>query len=181
MSKNKPKEERYLPPDLTRIQFEKGYFNGAEHRYHIQADILSVGRYQEYEKMAIYFAFGTGIKAQIDNWATIHKKSTSGNNILGAITDISTIAYNQLHALGDLAKKDDYEPRVLWFCTLFCNREGEDLTRWSQDEARRKIQDWKAANIPIQDFFLLTRSVLKSFGEIYNELQAKEGQAGFNQ
>ena len=60
---------------------------------------------------------------------------------------------------------------MLLFCTLFINREDEDITVWDERLAMAKIEDWKKAGLSMSLFFSFTKTALPQYKKIY-ELQA---------
>lgn len=53
-----------------------------------------------------------------------------------------------------------------YMCSLFIIREGEDLSKWSWEDAYKKIEDWTEENLNPFDFFTLALQSSKSSLEI---------------
>ncbi len=66
----------------------------------------------------------------------------------------------------DFAPRFSEYDRYFEFCTLFVNREDEDLTTWSKTLAASKIDDWNKSLIDPADFFFLA-------GNMSSELRRK--------
>lgn len=80
------------------------------------------------------------------------KKAYSELNTMKA-ADASVTLFNLME--GTARKLNKHQNTFLLMCTLFVNREGEDLTRWTEPEANEKIADWEAEGLDIQGFFHL--------------------------
>lgn len=153
------------PKELTRINFEAGQFMANGVKYYIQADQISVARFIKYEEFSYNVAFDQSFQKVAGTLKEIYEILTEGDSALQAIHKAAELALNQLKAVKEFG--DTRKPAVLWFCTLFFNRAGEDITTWDPALAAEKIQDWEAEGIHMQDFFLFSTSALNGFKKIF--------------
>lgn len=149
-------------PTLKRIDFKKGYFDANGVRYHIY-DSVSFGRYKEYVKFQHYFAFGA-LPADHIKFIDFAIQQLSGPLTGMTIHKVLENAINVKEAYSDFI--DNEYDRYFEFCTLFVNREDEDLTTWTKSLAASKIDDWNKSLIDPADFFFLA-------GNMSSELRRK--------
>lgn len=61
------------------------------------------------------------------------------------------------------------------FLTLFIIREGEDLTKWEEEEQNEKIDDWNSEGYNEQDFLELGLSMVMGFAETFRKYSQQPG------
>ena len=133
------------------IDFNKRLITGKSRKYKIEPENLTVGRYQEWVMQANVLAWNTDFQTLYNDWQTILQLSSSGNDVLGAISKIYKLAEKNTEGIKNFVNND--APKIIKYCTLFCNYEGEDCSKYDPVVAMEKYNDW--ANIPIVDFFSL--------------------------
>ncbi len=151
---------------------EPKYIAANGRKYYIQDD-LSVARYMKYEELAMTLTLGRSPDAIYEGLSKAYTALTSGNDLLkGHKTAVEQI-YNMMHGVKSLAETPE-DHNMLLFCTLFINREDEDITEWDERLALAKIEDWKKAGLSMQLFFSLIRSAIPAFkrvSELHGELK----------
>ena len=153
------------------IDFESRQFEANGQKYLIEIDEIKTGRYKHLEQLGIAFSFGSSFSEIFNSFNAIYKAVTRGNDVLKGLAKAQEISYNQMHAIKE--HDENYEPAILWFCTIFINRPNEDRKVWDKDVARQKIADWSKSDIPINDFFLLAASCLNGYQEAYNQMSER--------
>lgn len=143
-----------LDPKVT-ITFEAG-----GRIYHVErTGALSVIRDRYLERFTIWAALAR-------NGEAFRKEVRKAYDVLnsGKVADTSVILDNILRGSVDADSKSH---PVLYICTLFINRNGEDRAEFSMELAEDKIRDWGRIN---RDFFF-TSAVdwLNAIGENLNE------------
>lgn len=153
-------------PATKHIDLNKSSFMANGREYFIMND-LSLARFCEYQKIAAELAFETGFKGVFDTLRSIYDACSSGNDIIAANHKCRELAYNQMNSIKDF--QDRPHPRVLYFCSLFINRQGEDVGRFDARVSESKVNDWVEEGLAVEDFFVLAASFIPSFRKIYGE------------
>lgn len=157
---------------LKRIDLTKGYFDANGHRYHIY-DSVSFGRYKEYVKFQHYFAFGA-LPADHIKFIDFAIQQLSGPLTGMTIHKVLENALNVKEAYSSFL--DSEYDRYFEFCTLFINREDEDIATWSKTLAASKIDDWNEALYDPADFFFLAANMSAELRRKYSLLPREEGE-----
>lgn len=154
---------------MKSIDFDSGRIIGKSGKeYFIQANTLSVARYEKYLHYTPQVTFGLNFKELFDEHRKIYEATTNGSDVLNGLNVASTISYNmmeQIRQFGDNARR----PAVIWFCALFINYEDENLGEWDESKMKKKIDDWDEYNV--FDFFLLAKNLVPGLIDAYQELQ----------
>lgn len=152
-------------PELKHINWEEKKFVANGKTYYIQAEGISVGRFSHYEQMISEAVFGVSFDGIFKTLKHIYTLVTTGNETLKALREVGDLAYNQMAAIKDY--DETKTNNVLLLCTLFINLSGEDMSEWNMTMARQKIDDWKADNYDMSDFFLFATKLVHGFSEAY--------------
>jgi hypothetical protein len=136
--------------------------------YKIEPEKITVGRWAEYEIQSLMLAFGSDFKTFYTTLIDILKKIKEIKT-LGDVINIAKVIENLIAGIANFAETP--EPKIIKFCAIFCNEEGEDTSNYDEIMVRQKFEDWK--NIPIADFFLLASEQIPSFRDVYR-VQRKE-------
>lgn len=156
--------------EATRIDLSQGHFMANGNLYRIMIEDITLSRYEIYERYALEVGFGSTFEEIFETLKKIYDTTTTGESPLKALHEASLLAMNQLHGI---KKYDEREPpSVLKFCTLFINKEGEDITKWSEHLAKEKINDWTKEGIAVQDFFLLASSAIRGFLDAFRVVES---------
>ena len=148
----------------------KSTFEANEVTYTIKTadEGVSIARFNEYQKMAGMLGFGATFQKLYEN----HQKSIKLAN--GVVSGENTFTDLVLHLNaineGILEASEERNSIALYICTLFIVREGEDLTSWSMELARDKIDDWNREGYHAEDFFFLALGSVVGFKNAYLEL-----------
>ena len=144
---------------LQRIDFKKRRFKGIEKEYIVHGSI-SAGRYAYFEKLQLELAFGAETAVLIKGMKEAYDLMDQGKNATAAVR-----LWNHLEAVGRIEQGRQHP--MLYICTLFCNYEGEDISKWSTADADVKIDDW--GNISMEDFFSLAARSITGLIQLWQE------------
>lgn len=147
---------------LKRLKIEDGSFEANGRKYFVETSI-STGRFKEYQKLQHHVGFGVDFMSQ-------YKTLTDVYDLLNKqkFADAAVRIHNTIN--GITKALDDRQHPALLMCTLFMNREGEDLSSWSEEDAVRKIEDWNKEGFDVQDFFSFAVSTVSGLFLAYEEL-----------
>lgn len=142
--------------------------NGVKYTIRTADEGVSIHRFNEYQKMSGMLGFATTFQKMYDN----HQKSIKLAN--GVVSGKNTFTDLVLHLNamqeGILQASEERNSLALYICTLFIIREGEDVTTWSMEQARDKIDDWNREGYHAEDFFFLALGSVTGFKNAYLEL-----------
>ena len=160
--------EQQLNEQQPYVGPETDTFHANGHKYIIYKS-LNIARYREYERLQVMAGFGAEYSTLFNGM----KKAYSELNTMKA-ADASVTLFNLME--GTARKMNKSQNTMLLMCTLFINREGEDLTKWTEPEANEKIADWEAAGLDIQGFFRLYLRWARNFeGGLLSDLSTTSG------
>jgi len=148
----------------------KTTFEANEVTYKIRSadEGVSIARFNEYQKMSGMLGFGATFQKLYENITEAIKLAN------GVVSQSNTFTDLVLHLNGireGIAEGSEERNSIaLYICTLFIVREGEDLTTWSMEEARDKIDDWNREGYSAEDFFFLALNSVAGFKNAYLEL-----------
>lgn len=140
--------------------------------YKIEPESITTGRFAHYEIQSLMFAFGSDFKTFYTKLIEI-QKSINNVKVLGDMIKISDDVKELLAGIGNYA--DSNVPKIIRFCSLFCNADDEDKSTINENIYQQKMEDWK--EIPIEGFFLLATEVIPLFKEVYR-IKLMERKAG---
>ncbi|GAB3780634.1 hypothetical protein GCM10028818_33170 [Spirosoma horti] len=135
-------------PNLLPVNLSTGTttFDANGHTYRVDHTIdLSVIRDRYLEKYSLYATLGRDAKAIALEARRIYDFLNESK-----IADAALTADNLIRGAADLQSR---ESPILYICTLFINREDEDLRAYSPELGKQKIDDWAKAGIT-KNFFL---------------------------
>jgi|GEM_PF-2171768 len=126
---------------------------------------VSISRFNEYQRMSAMLGFGATFQKLYEN---ITKSIKLANGVVSSENTFTDLVLH-LDAMRQsiLEASEDRNSLALYICTLFIVREGEDLTTWSMEEARDKIDDWNREGYSAEDFFLLALGSVAGFKNEY--------------
>jgi hypothetical protein len=154
----KEQDETELLP--KRIDFEKGSFTANGTDYFIEGS-LSAGRYCEFLVMEKEFSYGLTTQAlhdKIEELIVLWKKDEFK----------AAVMLNDMQR--GVLKVTERQPAALKICALFINAKGEDRAVFTNEMLDRKLNDWKAENIAMEDFFSVASNSVNGFLQIYAKL-----------
>ena len=154
------KKIKALPRDENgKIKTE---FEANGQKYFIESAI-NIKRFNEFEKIQLQLGFGLSFADLFGNIKDCYQLANAQK-----FADLSVLLYNMMDGIKRMSA--DRDNSALSLCTLFINREKEDRTTWTKEEAQIKLNDWSAEGYDVKDFFLLAVSSIENFSKIYNEL-----------
>jgi hypothetical protein len=142
--------------------------NGVKYVVHSS---LSIERYTMFEEFGLVFGTGSPFKQVFDTLLNAMKML---NAHPVRLADLSILLNKTLTNVAHLENKETY---ALQMCTLFVNREGEDIGTWSPETAFAKIADWKAEGIDARFFLRLSAVLVPGFIDAYQLLTPAIGAA----
>lgn len=159
--------------ELKRINLETGSFEANGTRYQIESS-LSIERYCEMQILEKELGFGVTFRSIFDKLKSIYLDLNKANFVSASVTVDAM--------LRGIAKIEEREPVVLKICCLFINAEGENRAIWNNDLVVKKINDWKAEGLDMQDFFIVALNSVNGFIGIYNQItEAISGKTGIQE
>lgn len=154
-------------PKFKRIDFKSGKFIANGKTYYIQ-DKLSIARHIQYEHQAPQVMYGMSTTRTQQSFTEIYNALGTGNSVMGSVQKAMEICINQLFALKSYDERP--VPLVYRFCALFVNRADEDVTKWDENIAMDKINDWTKEGLVREDFFFLCMNAIAGFESNYRAL-----------
>ncbi len=146
---------------MKRIDFDKPYIEANGKKYKIHKD-LTIARYKVMEQLEVEFYYGFTAKDLFDRLKLAYKDMNAGK-----LADSAVKVYQVMEGVAD--RIDEREPVVLRLCSLFLSVEGEDMTKWDEDLAKAKIEDWQEEGYMMNDFFTLVANLVPGFIKHYQE------------
>lgn len=145
-------------PGIIMPELTANSFLGASGAKYIIYPTLSVARYQEFERIEAEIGLASG-NARRD------VQKVYDNLNAGKVADATVTLYNILQGLVRI--DENQHSRIMLACTLFINREGENVAEWSEAEAAEKINDW--SQIDARFFLTCYRYFLTAFTASYGQ------------
>lgn len=134
-----------------KIPITANSFEANSRKYIIHPD-LSVARYEQYERQQMVIATGTDHQAAFNALSDAFEEINKGRFAWAAVR-----IHDQMQALSRFIENREHP--VLLLCTLFMNREGEDVGQWDEALAAEKIADWRAEGLEMAPFFAFARNL----------------------
>ena len=147
--------------ELKRINMETGKFtaNGVDYAVN---QYLSIERYCEFQILEKELGYGF-------SFAEIYKNLDHVEQLLNKTQFVpAAVMINNIKQ--GVVKVQEREPVMLKMCTLFINYEGEDIRTFTNDMIDKKITDWKAEGIAMNDFFTVALNSINGFFAIYQNI-----------
>jgi hypothetical protein len=148
--------------ELKKIDFSTNSFEALGITYYIKPS-LSVERWKWFEKYQNHFAFGKTFQVIYD----LLKNSVDFAN-KGKGLEAWNIIFNLMQTVGK--NLDDKSHPALLICALFIATEDEDLTKWDEQQAEKKIKAWNDEGIDINSFFQLASNFVTGFLTALDEI-----------
>jgi hypothetical protein len=124
---------------------------------------LAAKRWQEFEKLQIYFGFGLTFLKMV-KWLQDARHLANSGKAIEAWNMIVNLEEGIVYGF-----EDRIHPTLL-LCSLFIVTEDEDLSTWREEDQKVKIDNWNKELYDVNDFFLLASSLVKDFVPTYNEI-----------
>lgn len=133
--------------------------NGTE--YFIQSN-LTIARFCEFQILEKELAFSMSFQS-------VFKEINEACEMMNEVRFVD-VAVKLDNLRRGIAKLEEKEPTALKICTLFINEKNEDLSEWNNDIMTKKIEDWKAEGIAVEDFFQFALNSVGGFISIYKKM-----------
>ena len=148
--------------EIKRLDFSKDSFTANGKEYFIR-NTMTVERFSQFEKLQNHYAFGL-------SFSQIHDKLKDAVDFANKGKGVE--AWNVIFNLkeGIVYRIEDRMHPALLLCSLFMVTENEDITKWDEQSAKVKIEDWKKEGIDINDFFQFASNFVSGFIKIYDEI-----------
>lgn len=146
--------------ETKRIDFDAPTIPAAGKEYRVVQE-LTIARYKELEQLEIEFYYGFDMQSMFSKLKEAYNDLNKSKPADGAVK-----LYRVMEGVAD--RVDRREPCVLRICSLFLCTEDEDLTKWDEDLAKAKIEDWQKEGYLIDDFFSLAANVVPGFLKDYS-------------
>ena len=124
---------------------------------------LTAKRWQEFEKLQVYFGFGLTFE-KIVKWLREARNLANNGKAIEAWNMIVNLEEGIVYGF-----EDRIHPTLL-LCSLFIVEENEDLSTWREEDQKTKIDNWNKELYDVNDFFLLASNLVKNFVPTYNEI-----------
>lgn len=128
---------------------------------------FSIVRLNEFQKWSLIVQSQHDPQGQYNCWNKAVKladKAGKGNGF----AELSAYLFSQRENVLKLTQRK-YDAS-LYLCTMFIVRPNEDLTKWSQEDAENKINDWNEAGYSPFDFFQLAASSAPELTAMYKKI-----------
>lgn len=142
-----------LPPETREF-----VANGT--RYRVTGNV-GLFRFLLLEQFGVEFTFTGGIPQ-------IFKQAVATREAMQKVQWVDAALANE-QILNGIARIDEKQNYALQVCSLFINREGEDLRKWSQELADDKISDWNDAGLDAGFFLIFAARSVPGFIAVYGE------------
>lgn len=161
---------------MREIDTAKSFIEGKSGKKYFFTKGISVGRKTAYSYYENHVYFGNQASDTFKNIKRVLEEDLAKNvNFAQAAHRL----YNILEGIGTVA--DKRPDAVMFMAAIFFNEEGEDLSKWDEEEAKKKIDDWADINwLSFFQFVCLTvPGLMADFQEISrnglkNELEKKK-------
>lgn len=148
--------------EAKRIDFTKDVIPANGKNYKLITE-LTIERFKKLDEMEVEFFYGFDMKGMFEKL-----KETFEYLNKGKVADASVRIHNLMKGIAD--KVDKREPIMLRMCSLFLITEDEDITTWSEDLCKQKVEDWQKEGYAMNDFFSLVATSVPGYLESYEEI-----------
>ena len=150
-------------------------FKANGHTYIIRTrdEGLGIVRTSEFMKMEIVNGIGMSITDVIDYIRKLKNEINNFGRNKGNFVETGLLIKALEDDLMKITRKR-YAVNFM-FLTLFIVREGEDLTRWEEDEQNEKIDDWNKEGYNENDFLALGLDMVQGFAETFRRYSQQPG------
>lgn len=140
--------------------------------YKIDPENITIGRLREYEILSLMLMFNSDFKTYYGTLVQI-RKDLGELNINRITVDTINKPINSIDRL--IAGIGNYvenpEPKIVRFCALFCNYEGENTSIYTNEQVKEKFEDW--SHLTRDDFFLLLNECIPSLRKNSNLIKSQ--------
>jgi hypothetical protein len=139
--------------------------NGKQYRVYSS---VSIDRWEQYELLQVEAGLGRTFEQLV---GTLRDALQMCNEVASGkpvFADLAIMLRDQLVGLTLIDERRT--PAILKLCTLFINREGEDVRFIDEGLMQSKIDDWRKEGISVRFFFGFALRSIPGFFEAYTEL-----------
>ena len=138
--------------------------NGTTYTILTPEEGVGIYRWTHFEKAKIRLGFSKTFQ-QIYDW--VAKGVNMANGPITTLSDLRTHINNHFRPLldGIIEMGEERYSTAFWTCTLFIVMEGEDITKWIQEDQQKKIEDWAKEGYSENDFFILCAGSMRGFAQ----------------
>lgn len=129
-------------------------------RYRVTGNV-GLFRFLLLEQFGVEFTFTGGIPQIFEQVVATREAMQKVNWVDAALANEKILT--------GIARIDEKQNYALQVCSLFINREGEDLRKWSQELADDKIADWNEAGLDAGFFLIFAARSVPGFIAVYGE------------
>lgn len=150
-------------------------FKANGHNYIIRTrdEGLGIVRTSEFMKMEIVNGIGMGIADVMDYIRKLKNEINNFGRNKGNFVETGLLIKALEDDLMKITRKR-YAVNFM-FLTLFIVREGEDLTKWEEDDQNDKIDDWNKEGFNEVDFLELGLDMVTGFAETFKRYSQQPG------
>lgn len=139
--------------------------NGVKYIISKPEDVLTIRRFDVFQKLQITLGFSSSFAELIQKVMEIEKAVNDVAIQKKTYTELALMVHNLRTGLYKRSEKR-YD-LSMYLCSVFINREDEDVTEWSESLADSKIEDWNKAALKKEDFFLFAMHTSSELMQIY--------------
>ncbi len=154
-----------INPDLLPVRLDPAAasFRANGHTYTVDREMrLSIARDRWLEKFGLYALLGRDAMSLLKEVRRAYDALNASKPL-----DAGVVLDNIMKGAADLSAK---EAPLLYICTLFINREGEDRRSYDLELGKQKIADWEVAGFERDVFMSWGLNFLSITGEELTQL-----------
>lgn len=157
---------KQLPRDKEGNLIRTFKANGNTYVIHdISQDSLTIKRFMTWQKFTTSLGFGVSFKEHFDNLTKAERMVDRLITEKQGLTELLMHLRAMKESITD--DKPDRAKIAFYVCTLFINKEGEDLSDWTTTEADKKIEDWNAEGYDYNDFLSFALMHCPGYRDLY--------------
>lgn len=162
-----------LPRDKDGNLLKRFKANGNNYVINDISEGLSIERFTTWQKFTLTVGFGLDFQTMYTN---IAKAQQMVDKLVVEKRGLTELTMHLEAMKSSFTEDSDSRYDVtMYLCSIFINREDEDLTEWSTSLADEKIADWNAEGYDYQDFLVFALERCPGFKDLYQKtLGARE-------
>lgn len=141
--------------------------NGRKYIIRTQEEGISIKRYSTLMSMSATVTFEMNAATMVMNLNKILEMLWLMMQGRNKLADLVAHVKSMLDGIQRTSRRE-YQS-VFWTNCLYVIREGEDLTRFIEEEQREKIDDWVAEGYHEEEFYELVKKKLVEFSQVSSE------------
>jgi hypothetical protein len=137
-------------------------FEADGHKFEVNT-ILSIDRYEHYQKLQPRLAYGIDFQALFNSDKKVYQLLNDQR-----FADCAVIIHNRMNGIKDILDNKREEPGLLT-AALAILRDDEDPAIFDEKFQIEKIANWRKEGYAMEDFFLFAAAIMKGLPKAYNE------------